>query len=653
MTSTLAADAAAAEGVRLELLKPGDDGETLFLMPGVEGDITELLPAVQAMTGPQRVYGLMPVLPDAIGLPAAAAQVVEAIRGLQPAGPYRVGGYSFGALLALEVAQQLRAAGEDVGALFLIEGVYDERFWPRKTWVRALLRRTSWQLGRIVRMRPLAALAEIRLRGVRLIRRLARRSAKAADSVRDVASAETRSALYAYQSMAAYRPRTYPGTLTLIATSQDRHFGCDVAGLWAGLAERLVVQRVDGDHLEVVREPAAAAAVAGVIDHALAAARPGWSGIRPRPGFERPMILSTMRWFAAARLAHALTEAGFEVSACRPRGHVLEVIDGLVADCRLNRLWRRRSLVAAIRRAQPDIILPDDERALALLRRLHDSVKMTDPALAALVGRSLGDTAQWTSVTSRSELAATAKSLGVTAPETAVVVDRRQLDDWTVPYALKTDGSWGGRGVAFVRTPDDVRSAWRSVAHPPSLPRALKRLLVNFEAAPFAAWLRRVRPVVNAQRFIEGREGIVTAACFEGQATAVVCLEVVAATEPRGPAAVIRVIDHPQLASAARVLVERFGLTGFCGFDFMITESGEAYLLEVNARVTPTCHLLVEGAAPVGRTLALFPASPHSSDSDVVDVPRRIPALVRRGETLVARGRRRSARLARRLRIAR
>ncbi|MEV6965168.1 thioesterase domain-containing protein [Hamadaea sp. NPDC051192] len=651
MTTTLAADAAAAEGVRLQLLKAGDDAEILFLMPGVEGDLAELLPAVQAMTGPQQVYAMMPVLPDAIGLPAAATQVVTAIRGLQPAGPYRVGGYSFGALLALEVAQQLRAAGQDVGSLFLIEGVYDERFWPRKMWVRALLRRTGWQLARIVRMRPLAALAEVRLRGVRLIRRLVRRNAKTADSVRDVASAETHSARYAYQSMAAYRPRTYPGTLTLIATSRDRHFGCDVARLWAGLAERVVVQRVDGDHLEVVREPAAAAAVAAAIDHGLAMARPGWPGVRPRPGFERPMILTTMRWFAAARLAHALIEAGFEVSACRPRGHVLELVDGLIADCRLNRLWRRRSLVAAIRQAQPDIILPDDERALALLRRLHESVKTTDPELAALVGRSLGDTAQWTSVTSRSGLAATATSLGVTAPETAVVDDRRQLADWPLPYALKTDGSWGGRGVAFVRQPADAATAWRSVAYPPSLPRALKRLVVNFEAAPFSAWARRARPVVNVQGFVEGREGIVTAACFEGEATAVVCLEVVAATEARGPAAVVRVIDHPQLASAARVLVERFGLTGFCGFDFMITESGEAYLLEVNARVTPTCHLLVEGAAPAGRTLALFPAS--APDAEFVDVPCRVPALVQRGQTLVARKQRRSARLARRLRIAR
>jgi thioesterase domain-containing protein len=655
MTASVAADAAEAEGVRLEVLRAGD-GDNLFLIPGIEGDIAELIPMVSAMTGPQRVYGLMPVLPDAIGLPAAAAQVLTAIRGVQPTGPYQIGGYSFGALLAFEVAQQLRLDGESVGTLFLIDGMYDERFWPRGIWVRALIRRTGWQLGRIVRLRPLAALSELRLRGTRLLRRLLRRtsSASASDSLPDVANAETLSALHAYKAMAAYRPRTYPGTMTLIATLRDRHFGCDVARLWRGLADRLVVQRVDGDHLTVMRERAATAAVADVIDHGLAAARPGWPGVRPMPGFERPMILTTMRWFAAARLAHALIEAGFAVSACRPRGHVLGVLDGLTVDAPLNRMWRRRSLIAAIRRARPDVILPDDERALALLRRLHGDVRPTDPELAALIERSLGDCTQWTSITSRAGLAAAASQLGVTTPATAIVDDRRQLAEWPVPYALKTDGSWGGRGVAFVREPSQAGEAWRSVANPPSLPRAVKRMVVNLETGPFGAWVRRVRPVVNAQRFVEGREGIVTAACFEGKVTALVCLEVVEASEPRGPAAAVRVVDHPQMAAAARVLAERFGLTGFCGFDFMITESGEAYLLEVNARVTPTCHLLVEGVPPAGRAFALFPPSASASAAGVdVDVPGRVPALVACGRSLTARRDRGSARLLRRLHLTR
>ena len=121
------------------------------------------------------------------------------------------------------------------------------------------------------------------------------------------------------------------------------------------------------------------------------------------------------------------------------------------------------------------------------------------------------------------------------------------------------------------------------------------------------AWLRRERPVVNAQQFCAGREAIVTAACVDGKVQALVCLEVVQVSEARGPAAVVRIVDHPQMAETARQLIRRFGLSGFCGFDFIVTDSGDAQLLELNPRVTPTCHLLVEGVYLDNRIVALFP----------------------------------------------
>ena len=46
---------------------------------------------------------------------------VVAIRRLQSFGPYRIGGYQFGGLLALETAQQLQAQGQRVEILFLLD----------------------------------------------------------------------------------------------------------------------------------------------------------------------------------------------------------------------------------------------------------------------------------------------------------------------------------------------------------------------------------------------------------------------------------------------------------------------------------------------------------------------------------------------------
>jgi thioesterase domain-containing protein len=627
-------------GVRLHLLRAGRSGESLFLIPGLDGDPDELAGLAAAMTGPQAVYAVAPTVASEPALTPMAEGLVAAVRSVQPQGPYRLGGYSFGGLVAFEMAQQLRASGETVESLFLIDALFDERYWPRRTWMRALVRRTGWQLLRIVRMPPRQAVGELGRRGARLLQRLRRRNADAPDplQVSDDELPGVRG--HALAAISGYRPHHYDGDITLIASSADRHFGCDTGRLWDGYARHIDVLRLDGDHLTVMQDPASAPVLAQMIDHHLATHRPDWPGLRPTPGFARPMIVTTMRWFSAARLAHALSEAGFEVSACRPADHPLDVVTTLTADHRLRRIGRLASLDAAIRATRPDVLLPDDERAWALIRRLDSYTN--DPSTKELIRHSLGD-----AVSSRTAVAQEARKAGVAVPETEVVTRPAALSTWSLPLVLKTDGSWGGRGVAMVRTPAQLAPAWASISRLPTFPRAIKRLLVNREADALLARLRRRRPVVNAQQYVEGREAIATVACHCGEVRDLVCLEVTETSTERGPAAAIRVIDHPGMEAAARALVARFGLTGFCGMDFILTPDGEAHLLELNPRVTPTCHLLVEGAHPAGRALTLFP--PECVAVEPVDVPVRSPALTELGSRLVARQSRPLTRMGRRL----
>jgi thioesterase domain-containing protein len=652
-----------AIGVRLDRLRAGLPDEPLFIVPGLAGDPGELTGLVSAFTGPQEVYAVAPVrqVPEsetAMTMESIAEQLVAAIRQHQPSGPYRLGGYSFGGLLALEMAQQLHAVGEVVQPLFLIEAIYDERYWDRGIWLRALLRRTARHLLRIARMRPPQAVAELRLRGVRLIQRVLRRSTDAPIPLQTRTS-DIGFSRCALSALAGYRPRFYDGTITLIASSVDRHFGCDTAQLWSGYAHHLDSYGVMGDHVSVMHDPVSTRAIASVIDHRLALTRTTWAGLRPVPGFARPMILTTMRWFSAARLAHALVEAGFSVSACRPRAHALDLVEGLTSDCRLAGLRQLRSLATAIRRAEPDIVLPGDERALVLLRRLHARTRTTDPEMAALIAHSLGSVEVWPSIVSRTALADEARTLNISAPATEVIGNSDALTDWVtrhnLPILLKTDGSFGGRGVAIVREASHFPRAWRALSNPPKLSRAIKRLMVNHERAPLEAWVHQLKPTVNAQQFVTGREAIATVACVGGETSALVCLEVVQTSLVKGPASVVRVIDHPRMAEAARRLVRRFGLSGFCGFDFIISETGDAHLLELNPRLTPTAHLLVEGNLQRPETLVLFPAEPGlgresgTAVSGVLDVPMRAPALISLGERITARGDRRLTRIAHQL----
>ena len=192
-------------------------------MPGLEGDPAELAPLVSRFTGPQEVYALVPLLTDAEQQPVTSIErmaelMVAVVRELSPSGPYRLAGYSFGALIALEMGQQLREAGQTVETLFLIEAIYDERFWPRPIWLRALTRRTGRHLIHIAQMRPTKAFAELRMRGERLTHRVIRRTANADDPL-VAATDSTPMGTRARIAMAGYRPRLYDGPLTLIAAS--------------------------------------------------------------------------------------------------------------------------------------------------------------------------------------------------------------------------------------------------------------------------------------------------------------------------------------------------------------------------------------------------------------------------------------------------
>ncbi|HEX9428200.1 MAG TPA: thioesterase domain-containing protein, partial [Candidatus Polarisedimenticolia bacterium] len=69
------------------------------------------------------LYGDREPLAD---IEALADEYLAAIREVQPAGPYSLGGWSFGGLVAFELAQRLRAAGQEVALLALLDAVAPE-----------------------------------------------------------------------------------------------------------------------------------------------------------------------------------------------------------------------------------------------------------------------------------------------------------------------------------------------------------------------------------------------------------------------------------------------------------------------------------------------------------------------------------------------
>ena len=91
---------------------------------------------------------------DSLG--ALVATHIDGIRRVQPQGPYRIAGFSKGGLIAYELAQQLKARGEQVELLFLLEPTHPRHTvatsaaqrWPTKQ--AGLRQRVAGRWRRIV-----------------------------------------------------------------------------------------------------------------------------------------------------------------------------------------------------------------------------------------------------------------------------------------------------------------------------------------------------------------------------------------------------------------------------------------------------------------------------------------------------------------------
>lgn len=124
LSSGAAATDAAAAVSRIITLRPGPSGRSLYLVHPLGGELICYRELARASRAPLRVLGVgwagEPPAPGST-LSDIAAEHVAQIRVIQPAGRYLLGGWSFGGVLAYEIAQQLTALGAEVEFLGLID----------------------------------------------------------------------------------------------------------------------------------------------------------------------------------------------------------------------------------------------------------------------------------------------------------------------------------------------------------------------------------------------------------------------------------------------------------------------------------------------------------------------------------------------------
>ena len=235
------------------------EGTPLFIVHGVGGNVMELFALGRQLRTP--VYGLQAKGLDGRQEPNRtigdmADYYLAAIRSVQPAGPYRLAGYSTGGLIAFEMAKRLRAQGDDIALLALLDTQTHARQWPLDVWAAKLWQRAAHHtraLGKVSwRRMPHYCLALAGSLHRRLTWRLGREGAAPNTGPGIPAALQ---AVYAATlgAAATYRPSFYDGPITLLKSELGNPMMADPARIWKKYVRVLQMHIVPGDHYSMIR----------------------------------------------------------------------------------------------------------------------------------------------------------------------------------------------------------------------------------------------------------------------------------------------------------------------------------------------------------------------------------------------------------------
>jgi amino acid adenylation domain-containing protein len=254
-------------------LRAGGSAPPLFCFPGNGGEPIIFKALVHHLGNDQPCYGVQ--TPGLVGQQRPPRRIEDyvppqlaAIREIQPKGPYFFTGYSFGCTVAFEIAQRLRAEGDRVALLAMIDGWAPgyPRLLPEAPLFQRLLDR--WLRRHLLerqRGRPRTMIFEAlkargrdvdcalrELRGIPLTRKERRRRRKRK----------------AIRARSRYRASPYDGPIVLIRSSQkgvENLFDYDPLRGWGPFATGGVDLRpVPGRHIDLLREPHVRAVAAEV-----------------------------------------------------------------------------------------------------------------------------------------------------------------------------------------------------------------------------------------------------------------------------------------------------------------------------------------------------------------------------------------------------
>jgi thioesterase domain-containing protein/acyl carrier protein len=242
-------------------LKAGTGYPPVFLAHGLGGNAMDFFQLVRHIPLPHPIYGIQARGTDGVDEPYERIEDMAkfhlgAIRELQPQGPYLLVGFSFGGLIALEMARHLSENGEKIALLVLLETYPHSRYLPIGQRLRLMVGLAKHHASTLLQLPFSEALSYI----LRPAERLSHLSREANGSARNRPSIELwftpamqRVRSGAYKALENYRPRFYDGKIKFVGAQIPSEFPDDPTAVWASLASEFEVETIPGDHLGILK----------------------------------------------------------------------------------------------------------------------------------------------------------------------------------------------------------------------------------------------------------------------------------------------------------------------------------------------------------------------------------------------------------------
>ncbi|HEY0789842.1 MAG TPA: amino acid adenylation domain-containing protein [Chthoniobacterales bacterium] len=220
---------------------------------------------------------------------------LEKIRAVQPQGPYLLGGYSFGAVAAYEIARRLREQGEEIALLAMFD-IYNPARPPRLLSYTEKFRhrimdaeaRTPNRVLQFLARRTKGRVSERLLKWNELSRRLLLQTVKRTeDNSPELVDLHVQ--MVHERAFVSYRPRPFNGKITLFrALMVPDGYEYEAEMGWTGLAAQgIEIHDVPGDHFTIFHEenvPMLAEKLSACIEAALTSIGSGSSpSMHPAP----------------------------------------------------------------------------------------------------------------------------------------------------------------------------------------------------------------------------------------------------------------------------------------------------------------------------------------------------------------------------------